>query len=107
MTENQQRVESAHHLASRLRAESLQDRDLLRRTDAVSVRTLLPGAVAIKVGGSSILDRGPDALMPVITELGALSAKHPLLITAGEGVRARHAYGIAADLGLPTGMLAS
>jgi molybdenum storage protein len=43
----------------------------------------------------------------VIAELGEVSADHPLLITAGEGARARHAYDIASDLGLPTGMLAT
>lgn len=61
----------------------------------------------LKIGGRSILDRGPDAVLSVISELGALSVEHPLLITAGEGARARHAYEIAADLGLPTGMLST
>jgi hypothetical protein len=53
------------------------------------------------------MDRGPDALLAVVAELGELSGEFPLLITAGEGVRARHAYEIACDLGLPTGMLAT
>jgi molybdenum storage protein len=106
MSENTPRIEGARHLASRLTAESLQDRELLRRTDAVAVRTLLPGITVVKVGGASILDRGPEALLPVIGELGALAAERPLLITVGEGARGRHVYGIAADLGLPTGMLA-
>jgi molybdenum storage protein len=95
----------ARHLASRLRAESLQSRDVLRRTDEAAMRRLLPNVTVVKVGGASILDRGPDALLPVIAELGELSADHPLLITAGEGARARHAYDIAMDLGLPIGML--
>jgi molybdenum storage protein len=107
MSEHPRDIEGAHHLASRLTAESLQDRELLRRTDGVVVRTLLPGAIVIKVGGSSILDRGPEALLPVVAELGALAAEHPLIITVGEGVRGRHVYRIAADLGLPTGMLAT
>jgi molybdenum storage protein len=86
-------------------AESLQSRELLRRTDGPAVRQLLPHVTVVKVGGASILDRGPEALLPVIAELGELSAEHALLITAGEGARARHVYGIATDLGLPTGML--
>ncbi|HEY2318035.1 MAG TPA: hypothetical protein VGH67_07030 [Solirubrobacteraceae bacterium] len=98
-------ISGARHLASRLRAESLQSRDILRRTDEASVRPLLPDVTVVKVGGASILDRGPEALLPVICELGELSADHSLLITAGEGARARHAYEIATDLGLPTGML--
>jgi molybdenum storage protein len=97
----------AKHLASRLMAESLQSRSVLRGTDGPAVRSLLPQVTVIKIGGQSIIDRGADALLPVIAELGELSAKHPLLITAGEGARARHAYDIAIDLGLPTGMLAT
>lgn len=100
-------ITGAHHLASRLTAESLQDRDLLRRTDGLAVRTLLPGITVVKLGGSSILDRGPEALLPVVAELGALAATLPLVITAGEGARGRHVYRIATDLGLPTGLLAS
>jgi molybdenum storage protein len=86
-------------------AESLLSREVLRRTDGAAVRPLLPNVTVVKVGGRSILDRGPDALLPVLAELGELSSDYPLLITAGEGARARHAYHIAADLGLPTGML--
>jgi molybdenum storage protein len=35
-----------------------------------------------------------------------LRKSHKLLITTGGGTRARHAYAIAADLGMPTGVLA-
>ncbi len=80
---------------------------MLRDTDSGPVRALLPDVTVVKVGGRSIMDRGPDALLAVIAELGELSGEFPLLITAGEGVRARHAYEIATDLGLPTGMLAA
>ena len=31
---------------------------------------------------------------------------HKILITTGGGTRARHAYAIATDLGMPTGVLA-
>jgi molybdenum storage protein len=107
MTENTPRIPGARHMASRLKAESLQDRELLRQTDGDGVRTLLPGLTVVKLGGSSILDRGPEALLPIIAELGGLAAERPMLITAGEGARGRHVYGIATDLGMPTGMLAS
>jgi molybdenum storage protein len=59
----------------------------------------------IKIGGASIIDRGPDALLPVVEQLAELAATRRLLICAGEGARARHAYMIAQDLGLPTVML--
>lgn len=98
-------VAGARHLASRLTAESLQSRQLLRDTDSGAVRALLPNLTVVKIGGSSILDRGPEAVMPVIEQLAELADGHQLLICAGEGARARHAYEIAADLGLPPGML--
>src|ERR1700735_2184561 len=104
MSENTPRIPGARHMASRLKAESLQDRELLRQTDGDGVRTLLPGLTVVKLGGSSILDRGPEALLPVIAELGALADERPMLITAGEGARGRHVYGIAADLGMPPGL---
>ena len=87
MSEHTPRIAGARHMASRLTAASLQDRELLRQTDGPGVRTLLPGLTVVKVGGSSILDRGPEALLPVIAELGALAAERPMLITAGEGAR--------------------
>lgn len=98
-------ISGARHLMSRLTAESLQSRDLLRVIDQQTVRPLLADLLVVKIGGSSIIDRGPEALLPVIDQLAELAAEHQLLICAGEGARARHAYAIAADLGLPTGML--
>lgn len=100
-------VAGARHLASRLKAESLQSRQVLRETDSGQVRTLLPNLTVVKIGGASILDRGPEAVMPVIEQLAGLTDEHQLLICAGEGARARHAYEIASDLGLPPGMLSA
>jgi hypothetical protein len=45
-------------------AESLQSRDVLRGTDGQAVRALLPKVTVIKVGGQSIIDRGPDRCYP-------------------------------------------
>lgn len=98
-------VSGARHLASRLTAESLQSRDVLRATDADVTRRLLPDLIVLKVGGASIIDRGPEALLPVVGQLAELAQQHRLIICAGEGARARHAYMIAQDLGLPAGML--
>lgn len=98
-------ISGAKHLLSRLTAESLQSRQVLRATDSEQVRPLLPNLVVVKIGGASIIDRGPDALLPVIEQLAGLASDHQLLICTGEGARARHAYAIATDLGLPVGML--
>lgn len=98
-------ISGAKHIVSRLMAESLMSRQVLAQTDRQPTVALLPDVNVVKVGGQSIMDRGRSALLPVLDELGRLSAQHKLLIAAGEGTRARHVYHIASDLGLPTGLL--
>ena len=98
-------VSGAKHIVSRLMAESLMDREVLARTGEQPTLRLLPDTSLLKIGGQSILDRGRTALMPVIDELGANVAEHKMIVSVGEGTRARHAYSIASDLGLPTGVL--
>ncbi len=95
----------AKHIQSRLMAESLMDREVLRRTESQPILQLLPDVNIIKIGGQSILDRGRTAVMPVVDEIGANLGTHKMIISVGEGTRARHAYAIAGDLGLPTGVL--
>ncbi len=99
-------ISGARHIPSRLMAESLMDRRVLERTDAQPLLQLLPDTNVIKIGGQSILDRGRSAVLPVVEEIGENLARHKMIISVGEGTRARHAYAIAADLGLPTGVLA-
>ena len=77
---------------------------MLRATDSGQVRTLLPNLTVVKIGGASILDRGPEAVMPVIEQLAGLTDEASTSDLRGEGARARHAYEIASDLGLPPGM---
>jgi molybdenum storage protein len=67
---------------------------------------LLPWLQVVKIGGRSIMDRGADAILPIVDELRALLPEHRLLILTGAGVRARHLYGVGLDLGLPVGSLA-
>ena len=98
-------VSGAKHIASRLMAESLMNRSVLQKTDAQPMMQLLPDTSVIKIGGQSIMDRGRTALLPVVDELGQNLADHKMIISVGEGTRARHAYDIATDLGLPTGVL--
>src|SRR5438105_2961310 len=87
-------VGGAKHIASRLMAESLMDRRVLSQTDKQPMLLLLPDTNVIKIGGQSILDRGRTALLPVVDELGASLARHKMIISVGEGTRARHAYDI-------------
>jgi molybdenum storage protein len=68
---------------------------------------LMPDVHVLKIGGQSILDRGRKAVYPLIEEIVALKDRFQLLLGAGGGTRARHAYELALDLGLPTGVLAA
>ena len=94
------------HIESPLMGESLMDKSLLARTDAETIYRLMPDLIVVKIGGQSIIDRGRQALLPILDELVEARKSHKLLITTGGGTRARHAYAIATDLGMPTGVLA-
>jgi molybdenum storage protein len=94
------------HIETPLMAESLMDRALLEGTEAESVFRLLPDLSVIKLGGQSIIDRGARVVLPLVDEIAAARPKHPVLVMTGGGTRSRHAYSIALDLGMPTGVLA-
>ena len=92
-------------LEALLMERSLTDEELLRATDAAPDYRILPDATVIKIGGQSVIDRGRSAVYPLIDEIVEARKNHQLLIGTGAGTRARHLYSIAADLGLPTGVL--
>jgi molybdenum storage protein len=94
------------HIETPLMAESLMDRALLERTEIESVFRALPDLEVIKLGGQSIIDRGAQVVRPLLDEIVAARADHQLLVMTGGGTRSRHAYAIALDLGMPTGVLA-
>ena len=94
------------HIESAFMGESMMDKSLLASTDTGPVHRLMPDLVVVKVGGQSIIDRGRVALLPILDELVEARQFHKILITTGGGTRARHAYAIATDLGMPTGVLA-
>lgn len=74
--------------------------------DRETVR-VLPDVWVIKIGGQSIMDRGRDAVFPIIDEL--VQAKNDgvqFVLGTGGGTRARHAYALGLDLGMPAGALA-
>lgn len=88
-----------------LTAPSLSDPDLLRATDTADDLRILPDVAVLKIGGQSLIDRGRAAVAPVVAELLAATGSHRMLIGTGGGTRARHIYSLAAELGLPTGVL--
>ena len=92
-------------LGEELMAGSLTDDELLAKTSQTSVVSILPDANVIKVGGQSVIDRGRSAVFPLIEEIVANLAAHKMIIGTGAGTRARHAYSVGLDLGMPTGVL--
>ena len=84
---------------------SLNDEELLERSSQQSVLKILPTANVIKIGGQSFIDRGRSAVYPLIDEIKEVIKEHKLIIGTGAGTRARHAYSVGVDLGMPTGVL--
>lgn len=93
-------------LASKLADSSLTSNEGLKDFD-YSPDAMMPDVRVFKMGGQSIMDRGREALFPILEELVAAKDKHKLLLCTGGGTRARHVYAVAADLELPTGLLAA
>jgi molybdenum storage protein len=94
------------HVASALARQTLLDSDLTRPVAGGRPIRILPWLQVVKIGGCSIMDRGPEAILPVVDELRKLLPEHRLLILTGAGIRARHLYSVGLDLGLPVGSLA-
>lgn len=94
------------HIESRLAAESLMDKGLLASTETEQIFRPMAELNVIKLGGQSIIDRGAAVVLPILEEIVAARKDHQLLVMTGGGTRSRHAYAIALDLGMPTGVLA-
>ena len=101
-----QTTNTIKHVASPLARQTLLDTDLTRPVAGGRPIRLLPWLQVVKIGGRSIMDRGRDAILPLVDELRKLLPEHRLLILSGAGLRARHIYGVGLDLGLPVGSLA-
>ena len=48
-----------------------------------------------------MIDRGRKAVFPIVDEIAANLDRHQMILGTGAGTRARHAYSVALDLGLP------
>ena len=98
-------TEEMSELHRLLMTQSLTDEELLRATGLAPDYRILPDVSVLKIGGQSVIDRGRGAVYPVVEQLAAAAKRHKIMIGTGAGTRARHLYAIAADLGLPTGVL--
>jgi molybdenum storage protein len=92
-------------LGASLLSGSLTDDRLLEQTSLRRPVSLLPEANVVKIGGQSFIDRGRSAVFPLIEEIVENLPHHKMIIGTGAGTRARHAYSVGLDLGMPTGVL--
>lgn len=97
--------DARHHLSSLLMRESLVDKRVLRSTEGPVFR-MLPDVHVVKIGGSTVMDRGRSVVYPLTEVIGQLLANHRLILATGGGARSRHVFSIGLDLGMPTGVLA-
>ena len=94
------------HVSSGLMRESLVSKKLIAETDNKNVRRMVPDVNMVAIGGQSIMDRGKEAILPLVDEIVEANKKHKMVLGVGGGARARHTYSIGLDLGLPIGGLA-
>ena len=102
-------TDKRHHLDSMLMRESLIDEKVMQSTDKPETPTvrMLPEAHVVKIGSSSILDKGKSATYPLVEEIVKILKSEKLIFGTGGGARTKHVFSIGLDLGLPTGVLAS
>jgi len=93
------------HLGSALARQTLLDKDLTHPVAGHRPIRILPWLQVVKIGGR-LMDRGPEAILPIVDELRQLLPEHRMLILTGAGIRARHLFSVGLDLGLPSGSLA-
>src|SRR5262249_21384939 len=92
-------------LGKRLVFGSLSDTALMQATEASPNFNILPWVNVVKIGGQSIMDRGREAVYPLVEEIVSNLGRHKMILGTGAGTRARHIYSLAINLGLPTGVL--
>lgn len=92
-------------LGKKLVSGSLSDTAVMQATEATPNFNILPWVNVVKIGGQSIMDRGRDAVYPLVEEIVSNLGRHKMILGTGAGTRARHIYSLAIDLGLPTGVL--
>jgi len=98
-------TESFDRMTIALMSASPTDEAQMGLLDRQPVIQILPDANVVKIGGQSFIDRGRAAVFPLIEEVVENLPRHKMIIGTGAGTRARHAYSVGLDLGMPTGVL--
>lgn len=89
-----------------LMRESLLDHEVMRSTEHTPIVRMLPDVHVVKIGASSIIDKGRSVTSPLVDAIRKALVTERLILATGGGARSRHVYSIGLDLGLPTGVLA-
>lgn len=87
-------------------SQSLTDWEVIRGSRVDQEIRMSPEANIVKIGGQSLMDRGKAAVFPVVDEIVQNKGRHQMVLGLGGGTRSRHAYSIAIDLDMPTGIIA-
>ena len=107
MSENRHGRQRTDGLDDVLAGQKLVNMDVPESLPSTPTVKLLPDVWVLKIGGQSIMDRGRKAVFPIIEELvEASEAGIRFIVGVGGGTRARHAYALGLDIGMPTGALA-
>ncbi|MBN1381471.1 MAG: uridine kinase [Deltaproteobacteria bacterium] len=93
------------HIDSPLMGESLVSKEFLKKTDQQEYFRMHPDINVLKIGGQSIIDRGKEAVLPILDVLIKAKDKHKMILMTGGGTRTRHVFSIGIDLGMPPGVL--
>jgi molybdenum storage protein len=91
---------------NKLQGETLVRKGLMKKHESIKRLRIVPELNVVKIGGHGVMDFGREVVLPLMEEIGDLSAKHKMLVVTGGGVRVRHILDIGIDLGMPTGVLA-
>jgi molybdenum storage protein len=93
-------------IESALPSQSLSNLDVIEFSHTGQEIRIIPDVNVIKIGGQSIMDRGRVAVYPLLEEIVANKERHKMILGTGGGTRSRHAYSLAIELDMPTGVVA-
>ncbi|MDG1332022.1 MAG: hypothetical protein P8P74_06820 [Crocinitomicaceae bacterium] len=86
--------------------ESLLDKEVMKQGEESPTFKMLPDVHIVKIGASSIIDKGRGVTYPVVDKLREILKNERLVISTGGGARSKHLFSIGLDLEMPTGVLA-
>ena len=99
-------MEHNNHIDSMFMRESLLDKKVMKQGGESETFKMLPDVHIIKIGASSIIDKGRAVTYPVMDELRKILKEERLVISTGGGARSKHLFSVGLDLNMPTGVLA-